>query len=49
VLPAGSVLWRKVDILAGLIMGTPFLHRRFVEQRIESNPSFEMADWTPAG
>ena len=48
VLPAGSVLWRKVDILAGLIMGSQFLHRRFVEQRSEANPSFEMADRTPA-
>ncbi len=48
VLPKGSVLWRKIDILAGLIMGSQFLHRRFVEQRIESNPSFEMTDRTPA-
>ena len=44
VLPEGSVLWKKVDILAGLIMGSQFLHERFVEQRIASNPSFEMED-----
>jgi hypothetical protein len=46
VLPEGSVLWKKVDILAGLVMGSQFLHARFVEQRIESNPSFAMEDRT---
>jgi asparagine synthase (glutamine-hydrolysing) len=47
VLPEGSVLWKKVDILAGLVMGSQFLHNRFVEQRTESNPSFAMEDRTP--
>jgi asparagine synthase (glutamine-hydrolysing) len=47
VLPERSVLWKKVDILAGLVMGTQFLHDRFIEQRLESNPSFEMEDRTP--
>ena len=49
VLPQGSVLWKKIDILAGLIMGTQFLHERFVERRIASDPSFEMDDRTPGG
>jgi asparagine synthase (glutamine-hydrolysing) len=48
VLPETSVLWKKIDILAGLIMGSQFLHERFVERRIESNPAFEMDDRTPA-
>ncbi len=47
VLPKGSVLWKKIDILAGLIMGTQFLHEHFVEQRIAADPSFEMDDRTP--
>ena len=48
ILPETSVLWKKIDILAGLIMGSQFLHERFVERRIESNPAFEMDDRTPA-
>jgi asparagine synthase (glutamine-hydrolysing) len=47
VLPQGSALWKKIDILAGLVMGTQFLHERFVERRIESNPAFEMDDRSP--
>jgi asparagine synthase (glutamine-hydrolysing) len=45
--PHGSVLSKKIDILAGLVMGTQFLHERFVERRIASDPSFAMDDRTP--
>jgi asparagine synthase (glutamine-hydrolysing) len=47
VLPRSSVLWKKIDILAGLMMGTQFLHGHFVERRVASNSSFEMDDRTP--
>jgi asparagine synthase (glutamine-hydrolysing) len=47
ILPEGSVMWKKLDLLAGLIMGTQVLQQRFVERRIESDPAFEMEDRTP--
>ena len=46
--PECSVRWKKVDILAGLVMGTQVLHARFVERRVESDPNFVMEDRTPS-
>lgn len=48
VAPEGSVPWKKVDILAGLVMGTQVLHARFVERRVASDPTFAMENRTPS-
>jgi asparagine synthase (glutamine-hydrolysing) len=47
VAPEGSATWKKLDILAGLIMGAQCLHARFVEGRVESRADFAMEDRTP--
>jgi len=47
-LPQRSVMWKKVDILAGLILGTQVLHEHFVVRGVKGDPIFAMEDRTPA-
>jgi asparagine synthase (glutamine-hydrolysing) len=47
ILPERSALWKKVDILMGLILGTQCLHEQFVLGRVRASEFFEIEDRTP--
>lgn len=43
-LPKSTNLWKKVDVMAGLLMTTQALHHQFVENAPTADPNFSLVD-----
>lgn len=48
-LPRSTNLWKRVDVMAGLMMSTHILHSQFVEKPQNADSSFDLVDrtWNP--